>query len=191
MDAKQLPKNAAEARILGVNHYFTNKLCKNRHLSIRRLSDNKCLECNKEMARKRRANLKTNTIIKAQRKALRIDDGESAYSKDLALKRERYKTDTSFRVQIRKNQIQRDYGITYETFLSMIKIQNSCCAICKIKGKHEIALKQSTLCIDHNHDTGQVRGLLCAACNHALGKSYDNPQILREAAKYLRRRRKT
>jgi hypothetical protein len=190
VDEKHLPKNAAGARSLGVSHYFTNKHCRNGHLSIRRLSDNKCLECNKEMALKRRSNPKTNKIINAQRKRLRVDDGESAYSRSLESKKKRYKTDSSYRLRIRKSQIQREYGITYETFLLMIKIQNSRCAICKIKGKHEIALKKSTLFIDHDHDTGQVRGLLCQACNHALGKSHDNPQILREAAKYLRRRRK-
>lgn len=49
------------------------------------------------------------------------------------------------------------------------------CEICGEPGVHT----------DHDHATGQVRGRLCAGCNHGLGKFRDNPDILRQAADYL------
>ena len=44
---------------------------------------------------------------------------------------------------------------------------------------------KETLCIDHNHDTGKIRGLLCANCNRAIGLLQDDPTILIKAAEYL------
>ena len=43
--------------------------------------------------------------------------------------------------------------------------------------------------LDHNHDTGVVRGILCCDCNLTLGKMNDDPEKLESAAKYLRDRR--
>jgi hypothetical protein len=40
-------------------------------------------------------------------------------------------------------------------------------------------------CVDHDHATGRVRGLLCAACNAALGLLQDNPRVILSAADYL------
>ena len=54
--------------------------------------------------------------------------------------------------------------------------QNAQCAICGIQGK---------LCVDHDHETGQVRKLICIACNHLLGKAKDSPVILQKAISYL------
>jgi hypothetical protein len=41
------------------------------------------------------------------------------------------------------------------------------------------------LSVDHNHATGEIRGLLCQACNHAIGKFKDKPELCRKAADYL------
>ena len=73
-----------------------------------------------------------------------------------------------------------NYGLTKEKFFEMIKNQDSKCAICK-------AGIDERCHVDHNHDTGQVRGLLCNNCNAGIGMLQDNPNILDAAAKYLRK----
>ncbi len=74
------------------------------------------------------------------------------------------------------------YGITIETYDDMYSTQEGKCAICKTP-KSDMGTQG--LYVDHCHDTGKVRGLLCAGCNHSLGVFKDNPTILYAAAKYL------
>lgn len=81
----------------------------------------------------------------------------------------------------------RRYGIDLETYNDMLAKQNGVCAIC-FRG--ETCLKNGkprSLAVDHCHDTGRVRGLLCNSCNRALGYMKDNPDRLRSAAAYLER----
>ena len=70
------------------------------------------------------------------------------------------------------------YGITDEDFQRLFDSQNGACAVC---------LTATALVVDHDHDTGAVRGLLCTPCNHALGKMKDSIPSLERAAAYLRR----
>ena len=51
---------------------------------------------------------------------------------------------------------------------------------CKVCGTHD-----GKLCIDHDHNTGRVRGCLCDNCNKALGHAKDDPLLLRKLADYL------
>ena len=60
--------------------------------------------------------------------------------------------------------------------------QNFCCAICKT---HQSKLKKR-LVVDHSHSTGEVRGLLCANCNAAIGLLQDDALNCFRASKYLR-----
>jgi len=73
------------------------------------------------------------------------------------------------------------FGITLEDYNQLFNNQQGCCAIC---GVHQSEL-QRALDIDHSHKTGEIRGLLCGACNLLLGNGKDNPEILRVAADYL------
>jgi hypothetical protein len=57
------------------------------------------------------------------------------------------------------------YGISPEEFYEKLKEQNNCCAICK-RDMNEYG---KIFCVDHNHETGQIRGLLCDPCNYGLG----------------------
>lgn len=51
--------------------------------------------------------------------------------------------------------------------------------------KCEICYNKLPLAVDHCHDSGKVRGLLCNNCNNGLGRFMDNIQILKNAVKYL------
>ena len=88
----------------------------------------------------------------------------------------------------RKNMLSK-FGITPERYAEMLAQQGGRCAICR---KHETTPKKSgigvrMLAVDHCHDTGVIRGLLCAACNTTLGKMGDSASLLRAAADYLDR----
>jgi hypothetical protein len=70
------------------------------------------------------------------------------------------------------------YGLTIKQYEAMLEEQGNRCAIC-----HRASDKP--LCVDHNHATGKVRGLLCWHCNIALGKLQDDPEVVRAALDYL------
>ncbi len=76
----------------------------------------------------------------------------------------------------------RRYGLTVEEFREMRARQADLCAIC---GGPWRGWNGQNPHIDHCHETGRVRGLLCASCNSAIGRFGDNPALLRRAADYL------
>lgn len=74
------------------------------------------------------------------------------------------------------------YDITHSQYLQMVKDQDNKCLICKTDG---IALRAGRLYVDHCHQTGIVRGLLCDKCNRGLGCFNDNPDLMAAALDYL------
>lgn len=82
-----------------------------------------------------------------------------------------------------KTEIKRRYGLSIEKYNELLAIQKCSCAIC---GKaHDPSIKRGRLYVDHNHDTGEVRGLLCAGCNAMIGHANDDVFILKKAIAYL------
>lgn len=69
------------------------------------------------------------------------------------------------------------YNLTLEDYNKMYKQQNGCCQIC---GKHEEILD-----VDHNHQTGEVRALLCRACNTLTGQVENRGDLINKIIKYL------
>ena len=86
----------------------------------------------------------------------------------------------------RKHGLRRRYGLTVEQWEAMSEQQGGGCAICGLNTK---GTKKPGLRVDHDHATGAVRGLLCHACNMLLGMAKDDPHILEQAARYLRKAR--
>ena len=79
--------------------------------------------------------------------------------------------------------IHHKYGITLEQYNTLLAKQDYKCAIC---GKNETEdVYGRVLCIDHNHENGKIRGVLCHSCNRGLGMFHDNIDILNGAIKYL------
>ncbi|MGH2494917.1 MAG: endonuclease VII domain-containing protein [Ktedonobacteraceae bacterium] len=76
------------------------------------------------------------------------------------------------------------YGITEKEYISLYNQQQGLCAIC---GRPERKSLGKTLCVDHNHFTGKVRGLLCSNCNSGLGHFEENLDYLNRAIEYLGR----
>lgn len=78
-------------------------------------------------------------------------------------------------------------GLTRAQHEEMSRAQEDVCAGC-LRPERRIQLGKTTpLCIDHCHQTGAVRGLLCHGCNSALGYVQDDPATLRRLAEYLER----
>lgn len=77
--------------------------------------------------------------------------------------------------------LQKTYGIDLEQYNKKFHLQNGRCAVCDI---HCSELTRA-LHVDHNHFTGQVRGLLCHGCNTALGGFKENSDLLAKAIEYL------
>lgn len=82
--------------------------------------------------------------------------------------------------------LQRKYGITYETYLLMLDNQDCKCKICSSEGFVMAKHHRLKLVVDHCHDTGKVRGLLCHNCNRALGLLKDSTESLEKALEYLK-----
>lgn len=82
--------------------------------------------------------------------------------------------------RVRRRDLYRRHGITHEEYVKMWEYQHGCCAICGVDFKEEKSV------IDHDHETGEVRGLLCNGCNRGIGFFMDNPQSLERAIEYLR-----
>lgn len=83
--------------------------------------------------------------------------------------------------QNRAYNLKKKYGLTLEKYGEMFASQNGLCGICRK------AEETRYLAVDHCHETGRIRGLLCAKCNTTIGRFRDDPEQLESAAAYLRR----
>lgn len=140
----------------------------------------------KKMGRIRRLTDKQRKVNKAdeQRKRRASKEGKK-WTKEYyqrpevkAIKKERGKLFKN-REAIRNWGYKKDFGITIEDYDKMFKKQKGLCAIC---GLPENKIRLS---VDHCHDTGEVRGLLCGSCNRGLGLFRDNCELLKKAINYL------
>jgi hypothetical protein len=77
------------------------------------------------------------------------------------------------------------YGVDSEWYAEQLVKQNGVCAICHKPENKTINGKLLKLAVDHCHDTGKVRGLLCQACNRGIGCFNHDPMLLRSAIGYL------
>jgi len=94
----------------------------------------------------------------------------------------RYNQSPKGREMQRKWYLKHKYGITLEQKNKIYEKQNGKCLICKIK-----MLNKNDIHIDHNHKTGKIRGLLCGNCNRGIGLFKENPKILLNAIKYIKK----
>ncbi len=91
---------------------------------------------------------------------------------------ERYKADDLGGWQKRRADAVRKYrhGITGDEYALLAEAQEFCCAICA---------QPEELCVDHDHKTGEIRGLLCKKCNSGIGLLGDDPARVATALTYL------
>ena len=86
------------------------------------------------------------------------------------------------KLRTKNSHLQNRYGITLEQFNKMLLEQQNKCYICFV---HIDETQKKQLCIDHCHNTGKVRKLLCTKCNTALGLVSENKEILYKMINYI------
>lgn len=86
----------------------------------------------------------------------------------------------------RDRKLRAQYGITLADYDAMVEAQDGACAICFAEETRSMYGEPPRLVVDHNHDTGLVRGLLCASCNGKLA-AIENEQFMLRAKEYIRR----
>lgn len=95
--------------------------------------------------------------------------------------RRRYERNTGeINAKARVYYISKRYGLDPEGYAALLESQGYCCAIC---GTSEPVMGRFH--VDHCHDTGKVRGLLCHKCNCGIGMLTDSPTVVFRAAQYL------
>ena len=116
---------------------------------------------------------------KAQREYRQSEKGRAA----LAKAQKKYNTSPKGRAARKHSAWKRlQIDMDMKRYEQKLKEQNERCAICT----KSVAEMDRDLCVDHDHRTGQVRGLLCTYCNkHVLGAIRDNPIVLRGLRDYL------
>jgi Autographiviridae endonuclease VII len=91
----------------------------------------------------------------------------------------------------RRSRLRTTYGITVAQYDAMLVAQGGGCAICK-QPPNTYLRRKASLAVDHDHATGEVRGLLCGRCNTALGLLGESWEVILELFGYVEswRRRK-
>ena len=103
-----------------------------------------------------------------------------AYQRDFAASRPDYH---------RNRNLLRRYGISVDEYKSLLANQNFACPICEVEISETLGYKEKRpVVVDHNHDTGEVRGILCSMCNLVLGHARESTNILYKAIVYLSER---
>jgi hypothetical protein len=82
------------------------------------------------------------------------------------------------------------YGLGEGEYQRLFIAQNGRCAICgcepQVKKNRSVMAVRHDFCIDHDHATGVVRGLLCTPCNLIIGNAYERGDVLERAIQYLK-----
>lgn len=130
---------------------------------------------------KNRASSAEKRKLNAERmRAYRLANPEKFKARDRERHKRRYAT-ASGRRAVKSTKLKRGYGITIEEYESLLASQNGACAICLLPASSFTQM----LCVDHDHRTNAIRGLLCHRCNRAIGLLQDNIEAMLRAVDYI------
>lgn len=154
---------------------FCSEQCRNEFRSKNKYTSD-WLKNNREHVKKYR-NKTANERNERRRKKYSSD---SEYRESQKLKSKQYRENNP--IKRKENDLINKYGISYQEYLDILKNQNYKCAICGI----DINESNIQFNIDHSHETGKVRGILCSKCNFGIGQFNDDIGLLKNAIRYLR-----
>lgn len=87
--------------------------------------------------------------------------------------------------RVHDGRLRRNFGITVADYEAMLESQGGRCALFAVCGSTEPGAGRKRWHVDHDHETGKVRALLCNGCNLGIGHFQDSPELLLKAAQYL------
>lgn len=157
-----------------------------------------CNSCRTEYRRK--TNYMKKYYLDNKNKWVDTQQDKSYKDKKNTTRRMRYATDHEYREKIKSSvkaynnnnpykkteQHLKEYGLTLDEYNNMLKRQNYVCEICGGVNDKKKYTKRP-LFVDHNHKTGNVRGLLCDRCNFLIGNAREDINILLNSIEYLRK----
>jgi hypothetical protein len=82
--------------------------------------------------------------------------------------------------KMRELHLRRNFGLSIDEYERLLEQQGGGCAICQSPPTPGISLH-----VDHDHGSGEIRGLLCFRCNNGIGLFRENPDLLQDAARYV------
>ncbi|WP_082903757.1 endonuclease VII domain-containing protein [Devosia elaeis] len=197
LEISKLPKTSGDARDRGIAFFYTGEPCLHGHDAPRYSKGGRCCACtNLSSARHAgrgygqgrgaaRANLMRSIAAMSMARIYtplrpcihghweRFVSSNNCVECD-RLARERRKE------RAKELRLVREYGITSEGRDSLAASQGNRCAICE-----EPFNDLRSMHVDHCHDTGKVRGILCSLCNQAIGLLKENASVIRKAADYV------
>lgn len=160
-----------------------SKKCK-KHQESPRSPHGGCLECRREKSRE--WNKKNRKHCRSKNRQYYLEKKEKISER----KKRNYKEDPEkYKKKARGYQLKKQYNMTLEEYDELLKTQNFVCAICGLpETQHSNKKgKVDSLRVDHDHDTGKIRGLLCSRCNFGLGHFQDDKKLLNKAINYLKK----
>lgn len=131
-----------------------------------------CIDCAKVVRRQWYEANKDKAVEAARRWQQRNPERTAAY-------REEYRNRPERKRAMRDRHYRMTYGISADDFDALLAGQGGVCAICDVPDPAHL---------DHDHRTGEIRGILCVNCNQGLGKFGDDLAVLERAVAYLRGR---
>lgn len=150
-----------------------------------------CIDCKKEYDKVYVEN-NIHSILEKQRVYnSRTKDQKREYDKQyreinkdkrLLQKKDRKASGKSY-IEARRSMLKAKYNITLEQYDKILSLQQNKCKICGSEKSNHKGSK--LLFVDHNHTTGEIRGLLCHNCNAAIGLFKENIEVIKKAIEYL------
>lgn len=96
--------------------------------------------------------------------------------------RKEYYSDPTRKLKYRSLDLERRFGLTHADYEEILAKQNGTCKICRLL---RISEGKNFMPLDHCHQSGRIRGILCSWCNRALGLFEDDIELLKRAINYL------
>lgn len=153
------------ARESGHVTYTISKPCRHGHQGPRFTSTGGCVQCTKRNGKKYATSEKGVAYRKQWRAQPHVRERDCVASI--------------------KDGKKRRYGLEWDEFQALLERAENKCEVClKLFMPRD---RRNAACVDHDHATGEVRGLLCHSCNRAMGLLKDDPAILRAMLEYLGR----